>query len=83
MSGSGAIEMVGWALKVNAEYHEMKRIIQRVRDLHQPFTTQSGKWCKGCEDWEDRSTEWPCPTVRVLYSEPGISKSLDLDGEQA
>ena len=40
--------------------------VQRVRELHAPWTSETGTWCEHCEDVFDASIRWPCSTIKAL-----------------
>lgn len=63
-------------LLLYAERDAAESAVERVRELHKPFTKgwEGEQWCKACSPaiGEDRYVlvAWPCPTVAALDATP-------------
>jgi hypothetical protein len=46
-------------------YKEM-RALRAIVELHKPWTSETGIWCRHCEDITDGSEPYPCPTIQAI-----------------
>ena len=49
-----------------AEIDRLNAIIQRVRELHEPFTSGLAEFCTECSSYGYAYCDAPCPTIRAL-----------------
>jgi hypothetical protein len=43
--------------------------LKAVIELHHPWTSSTGVWCRHCEDVFDASISYPCPTIQAIEKE--------------